>query len=84
MATLLLNVFPGVKAVPHHGNNVLPKFPVNIQDVKVLTISNISSLSKTYAANMPDWVLAKYFDPEATTPPSRLPGNRESELEING
>lgn len=64
MATLLLKVFPGVKAVPHH-ENVLPNSPVNIQEVKVLVLSSISSLSKTYAENMPDWVLAKYFDPEA-------------------
>ena len=65
MATLLLKVFPEIEAVPQHGNNVLPTPPVKIEDVKNYVASNLSSLSKTYAENMPDWVLAKYFNPEA-------------------
>lgn len=64
MATLLLNVFPEIEAVPKYGNDVLPTRPVKIQDVKNFR-SNLSSLSKTYSENMPDWVLAKYFEPEA-------------------
>ena len=53
-ATLLLKVFPEIEAVPQHGNNVLPTPPVKIQDVKNYVASNLSSLSKTYAENMPD------------------------------
>ena len=65
MTTLLLKVFPNVKAVPQYGNNVIPKFPVEIANVKSFVSSNLSILSKPYAENMPDWALAKYFDPEA-------------------
>ena len=54
-----------IEAVPQHGNNVLPTPPVKIQNVKNCVSNNLSSLSKTYAENMPDWVLAKYYDPEA-------------------
>ena len=65
MATLLLKVFPEIEAVPQHGNNGPPTPPVKIQDVKNYVASNLSSPSKTYAENMPDSVLAKYFNPEA-------------------
>ena len=44
-------------------NNVVPNFPVEIENVKSFVSSNLSILSKLYAENMPDWVLAKYFDP---------------------
>ena len=65
MSTLLLKVFPEIQAVPQMGfNDMLPKCPVEIPDVKSF-ISNISSLSKTYVENMPSWALSKYFDPEA-------------------
>ena len=65
MSTLLLKVFPNIEAVPQHGNDVLPIFPVEISIVKNYVYNNLSNLSKTYVENMPDWVLAKYFDPEA-------------------
>ena len=67
MSTLLLKVFPEIKAVPRLENDTppLPKSPVEILDVKKFILENISSLSKTYAENMPSWALAKYFDPEA-------------------
>ena len=39
--------------------------PVKIPGVKNHVASNLSSLPKTYAENMPDWVLTKYFNPEA-------------------
>ena len=63
MTTLLLKVFPEVKAIP---NNVdlHPKNPVTIPEVKLFMSSNMDILSKTYAEVMPDWVVAKYFDPE--------------------
>ena len=71
MTTLLLKVFPNVKAVQHHGNNVVPNFPVKIFEVENVesfvfsNLSNLSNLSKPYAENMPYWVLAKYSDPAA-------------------
>ena len=65
MATLLLKVFPEIEAVPKYGNDILPTPPVKIEDVKNYVTSNLSSLSKTYSENMPDWDLAKYFDPDA-------------------
>ena len=65
MTTLLLKVFPNVLAVPIHGNNELPKSPVEVAEIKNFVTSNLPILSKPYAENMPDWVRAKYFDPEA-------------------
>ena len=65
MATLLLKVFPEVKAVSNHGVNLLPQYPVEIPSVKRFIACSMSKLSKTYAENMPDWVVSKYFDPEA-------------------
>jgi len=65
MSTLLLKVFPEIQAVPKLGNDALPKRPVEIPDVKNFISNNMSSLSKTYAENMPSWALSKYFDPEA-------------------
>ena len=67
MTTLLLKVLPNVKAVQHHGNNVVPNSPVEIENVKGFVSSNLSILSKSCAENIPDWVLAKYFDAEAET-----------------
>ena len=65
MATLLLKVFPEIKAVLNHGVNLLPKYPVEISNVERMIACSMPKLSKTYAENMPDWVVAKYFDPEA-------------------
>ena len=63
MATLLLKVFPEVKAIPENVG-LHPKSPVTIPELKLLISSNVDNLSKTYAEIMPDWVVAKYFDPE--------------------
>ena len=67
MTTVVLKVFPNVKAVQHLGNNVVRNSPVEIENVKSFVSSNLFFLSKSCAKNMPDWVLAKYFDPEAET-----------------
>ena len=69
---LLLKVFLEIEAVPKYGNDVLPTPPLKIQDVKNYVTSSLSSVSKTYSENMPDWVLAKYYDPEAE---NREPAN---------
>ena len=63
MATLLLKVFPEVKAIPKNVD-LHPKSPVTIPELKAFLSSNMDNLSKTYAEIMPDWVVAKYFDPE--------------------
>ena len=65
MATLLLKVFPEIKAVLNHRVNLLPKYPVEISNVERMIACSRPKLSKTYAENMPYWVVAKYFDPEA-------------------
>ena len=65
MANLLLKVFPEVKAVSNNGVNLLPKYPVEVSNVERMIACSMPKLSKTYAENMPDWVVAKYFDPEA-------------------
>ena len=60
MSTLLLKVFPEIEAVPQLENDVpvLPTSPVEIPDVQKFISENMSSLSKTYAENMPSWALA--------------------------
>ena len=57
MATLLLKVFPEVKAVSNNGVNLLPNYPVEISNVERITACSMPKLSKTYAQNMPDWVV---------------------------
>jgi hypothetical protein len=42
-----------------------PKCPVEIPDVKQFLTCKICQLSKKDAENLPDWVVAKSFDPEA-------------------
>ena len=65
MTTLLLKVFPEVQAVSNQEADLLAKNPVEISNVEGLVTCSMSNLSKTYAEIMPDWVVAKYFDPEA-------------------
>ena len=64
MTTLLLKVFPEVKAISKNVD-LHPETPVTIPELKVFWSNNMDNLSKTYAETMPDWVVAKYFDPEA-------------------
>ena len=63
--TTLLKVFPNIKAVPKSEINLLPVHPVEINRLKVFTSDNVHHVLKTYAESMPDWIVAKYFDPEA-------------------
>ena len=65
MENLLLKVFLEVKAVSNNGVSLLPKYPVEISNVERMIACCMLKLSKTYAEYMPDWVVAKYFDPEA-------------------
>ena len=64
MSTLLLKVFPNIKAVPKERINLLPNVPVEIDSMKVFISNSMHKATKTFAESMPDWVVAKYFDPE--------------------
>ena len=66
MTTLLVKVFPNVQAIEKDGNlPCLSKDPVEVDVLKNILAEGIPSLSKSYAQIMPDWVVSKYFHPEA-------------------
>ena len=67
MSTLLVKVFPNVKAVSKDGSHIPLLPPLPVQDVPLFQLidNNMPYLSQSYASNMPDWVLVKYFDLEA-------------------
>lgn len=66
MATLLLKIFPNVEAVSIAARDgFLSKNPVEISSLFEILVENMPALSRSYANNMPDWVVAKYFEPEA-------------------
>ena len=66
MATLLVKVFPNIKAVRIEAQqSLLSDFPVQIGTLKQIVSENISMMSKTFAQVMPDWIVAEYFDPQA-------------------
>ena len=64
--SMLVKVFPNVKAISKESlcTLLLPPIPVQCEDLFKLIV-NMAGLSQSYGINMPDWVLAKYFDPEA-------------------
>ena len=63
--TLLVKVFPNIKAVPNDSlPSLLPAQPVEESLLKTFIDQHMSTISQTYASKMPDWVVAKYFDPE--------------------
>ena len=64
MSTLLVKTFPNVDAVSTDTAQTLHS--VNPVDVDLLCsiIEEKSVLSKSLSTNMPDWAVAKYFDPE--------------------
>ena len=49
MSTLLLKVFPNIKAVPQERINLLPKVPVEIDNMKVFISNSMHKVTKTYA-----------------------------------
>ncbi|CAB4023389.1 Hypothetical predicted protein [Paramuricea clavata] len=65
MSTLLLKLFPNIKAVSQERINLLPKSPVKIPSMKFFITNNMQNVSKTYAESMPYWVVGKYFNPES-------------------
>ena len=67
MSALLVKIFPNVQAISKESlkTPLLPVCPVQHELVAKFVNSGMVDLSQTYAANMPDWVLAKYFNPQA-------------------
>ena len=65
MATLLVKAFPQVKAISKDDTQVplLSKDPLQIEAVQRIFHERMSLLCGSYAQNMPNWVVAKYFDP---------------------
>ena len=81
MLTLLVKVYPNIKAVRQDNVDLLPKFPVEILKIKIFVSTNMHKISKTYSENMPDWVVAKYFSPESER--HRLAVNDYQQTELN-
>ena len=67
MSTLLVKLFPNIKAIPKEecGTPLLPPIPVQYEYVTKLINVNMTDLLQSYVPNMPDRVLTKYFYPEA-------------------
>eukprot|EP00112_Aurelia_sp_Birch-Aquarium-sp1_P025550 Seg855.2 transcript_id=Seg855.2/GoldUCD/mRNA.D3Y31 product="hypothetical protein" protein_id=Seg855.2/GoldUCD/D3Y31 len=66
MTTLLVKIFPNIEAIEKDGNlPCLSEEPVEITVIKNILAEGIPILSKSYAQVMPDWMVSKYFDPEA-------------------
>ena len=64
-STLLVKVFPNIKAFPNNSlHSLLPVNPVEENLLLKLLDEYIGNFCQTCASNMPDWVVAKYFDPE--------------------
>ena len=64
--TLLVKVFPGIEAVERNENlNPLSKDPADERILLKALKEGMHLLSKSFAEVMPDWITAKYFDPEA-------------------
>ena len=81
MSTLLVKVFPNIKAVHQEKVDLLPKSPVEISKMKSFISTNMHKISKTYSENMPDWVVAKYFSPESER--QRLVTHDYQQTELN-
>ena len=65
MATLLVKSFPGVEAISHATIPVNDSKPANLESLSSVLDENIDLLSKSYVSVMPDWMRAKFFDPES-------------------
>ena len=82
MSTLLIKVFPNIKAVRQDKVDLLPKSPVDISSMKTFLSNNLHKISKTYSENMPDWVVAKDFSPESER--QRLVTHDYQQTELEG
>ena len=63
---MLVKVIENIKAIPVDTNaSPLSKDPANITILQQLISGKMPSLSISFAQEMPDWVIAKFFDQEA-------------------
>ena len=81
MSTLLLKVFPNIRVVCNEGINLLPKSPVELKMIEALISQNSNNFSKPFAENMPDWAVAKFFDPECERKRLVIHDYQQTELE---
>ena len=65
MATLLLKSFQNIQAVCSTGPDDQFPEPANSGLLRQLIDKNSSKLAKSYVEVMPDWLQAKFFDPES-------------------
>eukprot|EP00794_Sanderia_malayensis_P002757 gene2757-3187_t len=65
MATLLVKSFPNVDAISHVKSPVNDASIANLVGLHSVLDKNIELLSKSYVNVMPDWMRAKFFDPES-------------------
>ena len=65
MATLLVKSFPGVEAISHATIPVNDSKPANLESLSSVLDENIDLLSKINVSAMPEWMRAKFFDPES-------------------
>eukprot|EP00112_Aurelia_sp_Birch-Aquarium-sp1_P011254 Seg2367.2 transcript_id=Seg2367.2/GoldUCD/mRNA.D3Y31 product="NIF3-like protein 1" protein_id=Seg2367.2/GoldUCD/D3Y31 len=65
MSTLLVKVFNDVDAISKDSSQcpLLSREPVQIEEVQSVIGQKMPLLCSRYAENMPDWIVAKYFDP---------------------
>ena len=65
MATLLVKSSLSVEAISHATIPVNDSKPANLESLSSILDENIDLLSKSYVSVMPDWMRAKFFDPES-------------------
>ena len=65
MATLLLKSFQNINAVYSAGPHDQAPEPANNGLLRLLIDKNSSKLAKSYVEVVPDWLQAKFFDPES-------------------
>lgn len=65
MATLLVKSFPNVRAIESRDYGNHDSMPANVDVLQPLLTKSSNKLSQTYVEIMPDWLQAKYFDPES-------------------
>eukprot|EP00794_Sanderia_malayensis_P021242 gene21242-23317_t len=64
MVTLLMKEFRNIKAIPVDGiRSPLSKNPADVSMLEEMLNFFMVNHSKSYVQDMPDWITAKYFDP---------------------
>ena len=65
MAALLIKSFPNARAIESRDYGNHDSMPANIDVLQPLLANSSNILSQTYVEIIPDWLQAKYFDPES-------------------